>query len=1314
LLGQWLVTEQPGELCFRAQFYLSNSVPRSCSFATLLIPLYPRVIWFEYCLYYGSFCQFLLCSTHLLESSTSLCLRYLVSLYAGFVMDCSSRSYLTFDTMDFYFGQYVLCWSSFSCFNFSLTHVFSFFLKLVVLAVLQVVILLLHLLKFFVSLKMSEVSKEKRDRSAERLELDKVRVSLIEVTSKSDEVRVDKHLGQRSGNELKRINKIYYRGEVEDFVPGEDLVLVSENHSSRDLEVARAFGAYKTVDKRVKPVSGTFPQEALVKRSFPHNPLADLPELSAHPSEFKPSPRISAERLEILGINSSGFLWPEEEKLFIQVMMLNEKTLAFEETDRGTLREDYFSPYIMPTIPHIPWEEKNIPIPPGIKSKVIELLKSKMDAGVYEHCQSAYRSKWFCVLKKSGKLRLVHDLQALNAVSVRDAGGPPILDDFVEPFAGHQCYTVFDLFWGFDARRVHPDSRDLTAFSTPLGLLRLTSMPMGYTNSPAEFQKCMTFILRDEIPDVANIFIDDLPIKGPATIYPDANGEPETLAENPGIRRFIWEHAQDVNRIMHRIGKAGATFSATKCQICLPEVLIVGQRCTPEGRLPDNDKVEKILKWPLPESVSQVRGFLGLCGTVRIWINGYSQLNRKMTELYHKDEEFIWTPERIKAFEELKRAVASAPALRSVDYSSELPVILAVDTSQLAVGIVLLQIDEKGKRRPARYGSIPLNPVEQRYSQPKLELYGLYRALRAFRLYLIGVKNLIVEVDAKYIKGMLNAPDLQPNAAMNRWIQGIMLFDFALKHIPGRSHQAADALSRRALGEKEEVEEHDDSWLDDIALYAGVMESPPHVFPHHGEVQTQSHYPVRDLPSGSFPATARLDGQLREIFRFLTTLEAPQSESIQDQKRFIKKATQYFVKGGKMWKRRQSRPPLLVIFDSDRRIAILTEAHEGLGHRGEQSVFETIRERYFWPHLRMDVKHHVRSCHQCQIRSTARMKIPVTVSTPATIFTKIYVDVMDMTESSHGYKYIVCARDDLSRASEGRALRKNDSISLMRFFWEQIYCRYGAIGEVVTDNGPEVKGAFAELLRRLNIPQVRISAYNKQANGVVERGHFIIREAIMKSVKNHKDWPTKVPIAFLADRVSVSKVTGFSAYFLLHGVHPVLPFDLADVTFLVDGFSSGMTSEQLLALRIRQLEKRQEDLAAAALALRKARFKSKEEFEWKYRKRMKREFYKSGQLVLVRNSEQEMRLNRKTKPRYLGPYEVCRRTKGGSYVLKELDGSILKEGVAAFRLLPYVSRHDKSLLKQIAREVAEESEESNTDNDWNSSTSNDEFEEEDD
>jgi transposase InsO family protein len=96
------------------------------------------------------------------------------------------------------------------------------------------------------------------------------------------------------------------------------------------------------------------------------------------------------------------------------------------------------------------------------------------------------------------------------------------------------------------------------------------------------------------------------------------------------------------------------------------------------------------------------------------------------------------------------------------------------------------------------------------------------------------------------------------------------------------------------------------------------------------------------------------------------------------------------------------------------------------------------------------------------------------------------------------YRYIVAAKDDLTGVTEASLLWKNNSKTLAKFFWEKIYCRYGAVGQVTTDNGPEVKGAFEELVRRMRIPHVTISPYNKHANGVVERGHFILREAIVK------------------------------------------------------------------------------------------------------------------------------------------------------------------------------------------------------------------------
>jgi transposase InsO family protein len=870
------------------------------------------------------------------------------------------------------------------------------------------------------------------------------------------------------------------------------------------------------------------------------------------------------------------------------------------------------------------------------------------------------------VLKKNGKLCIVHDLQPLNKVSIRDAGMLPIVDDFVEGFAGRQCYTVFDLYWGFDARKMDPESRDMTAFMTPLGLLRITSMPTGYTNSPAEFQKCMVFILHDEIPHIANIFIDDLPIKGPKSRYPEKDGRSAVLYENPGIRKFIWEHAQDVHRIMHKVGSSGATFSALKVQCCRQTALIVGQTCSPQGRIPDSKKVSAILDWPPLTTPQEVRRFLGLCGTVRIWIKNYSAIIRPLTELYRQNQDFLWNPRRVQAFSLIKNLVANAPALRPIDYESEEPVILSVDSSKEAAGMILAQNDEEGRRRPARYGSVPMSERESRYSQPKLELFGLYRALRHWRLYIIGAKKLIVEVDAKYIQGLLNNPDLQPDAAVNRWIQGILLFHFALIHVPATRFQGPDALSRRGKAEHEEAESDDDSWLDDVALFMEIsskLEKLP--------------YDAQTLPSCMLSRTGQ-ERQLKDIHKFLSTLEAPVFPNSRTHRRFIQQATRYMIHEGKFMRRNGKRNPLVVVMEPINRLKILTKCHEELGHPGIQSMWDALKIRFYWPKLHNDVEHHVASCHKCQVRSTKKMEISPTISAPVTLFQTVYIDIMMMPEV-RGLRMIVAARDDLSGTCEAKALATKTAEDLATFFWENIYCRYGCPRKVITDNGPEVKAGFRRLMKRMGVPHVRISPYNKHANGVVEQGHYTLREAIVKSCGGNIDlWPEKLAIALLADRVTVSRVTGFSAYQLLHGTDPVLPFDLTEATFLVTGFRSGMTTEELLTLRIRQLSKHERDITKAIETLRKSRFRSKQHFEKRFWKKLQKEEYKKGELVLVRNVglETEVGTGKKTEDRYFGPYEVDRKNHGGAYILKELDGTVFRNNpTAAFRLLPYITRH---------------------------------------
>ena len=117
----------------------------------------------------------------------------------------------------------------------------------------------------------------------------------------------------------------------------------------------------------------------------------------------------------------------------------------------------------------------------------------------------------------------------------------------------------------------------------------------------------------------------------------------------------------------------------------------------------------------------------------------------------------------------------------------------------------------------------------------------------------MGVKKLIVEVDAKYIKDMLNNPDLQPNAAINRWIQGILLFDFQLQHIPGDKHKGPDALSRKEPTEEDwEEAELDEDRLDDLALLAQVNYVESNILQDPRDAETLPSFklsPTEEAPS---------------------------------------------------------------------------------------------------------------------------------------------------------------------------------------------------------------------------------------------------------------------------------------------------------------------------------------------------------------------------------------------------------------------------------------------------------------------------------
>ena len=1042
--------------------------------------------------------------------------------------------------------------------------------------------------------------------------------------------------------------------------------------------------AYKKVARKVRPVPASLPEDYRIIRQIPVDPLLSLSPLPTHPPNFVPGTRLTQERLADLDLNRYNFLWPEEVKLLTHVLRVNELGLAWTEAEKGRFRDDYVSPIKIPVIEHVPWVQKNIPIPTGILDQVIQIFREKFAAGVYEHSDASYRSRWFCVAKKNGSLRLVHDLQPLNAVTVRNSGVPPLADQLIEAMAGRACYSMLDLFVGYDHRTLDVSSRDLTTIQSPIGALRLTCLPQGWTNAVAIFHEDVTFILEPEIPHVAWPFVDDCGIKGPASRFETEEGSYEVIPENAGIRKFIWQHLNDVHRILHRLGCAGATVSAKKLFVAVPEVVILGHKCNYEGRVPDDSKIARVRDWPSCKDISDVRGFLGLAGYMRIWIKNYSSIARPLVNLTRKGATFLWEDQHANAMQLLKDAIINSPALISIDYTTTRPVYLSVDSSFRGVGWILAQECADGKRRPSRFGSISWNERESNYSQPKIELYGLFRALRALRLHLVGVNNLVVEMDAVFIRGMLNNPDVQPNAVINRWIAAILLFDFKLVHVPADKHQGPDGLSRRELAEGEIDEEDDpEEWIDKtlgLSIWATTTSATASLL--FGKASTVSVLstevdPVeKDLADNpiEFPPSSKsrdVEAEMMNIQHYLETLKKPTNVD-GDWEKFLRKTRRYFLLDGRLWRRNPTGRDQLYLTPAQRFSAI-HEAHDGLGHKGIYSTRRTLLDRFWWPTLDRDVKWYINTCHQCQLRQTTKVRIPPTVPIPAPLFRKAYIDTMHMTPAG-GFKYIVQARCSLTAWPEWRALRTETGTTIGRFIFEEILCRWGAVEEIVTDNGSAYVAALEWLSTKYGIRHIRISAYNSRANGIVERQHRTIRDSLLKTCGDDlSKWPVHAPHVFWADRVTTRHSTGHSPFYMTHGVEPILPFDLALATYLVPNPTSPLSTVDLIAIRARQLQIRNEDLATIRDDIVKSRLAAAQKFERQFAHTIKTSNFTLGDLVLVRNSAVD-NTHQKMKPRYSGPMVVVKKTRNGAYRLAELDGAVSRLRFAAFRLVPYHSR----------------------------------------
>ena len=1012
-------------------------------------------------------------------------------------------------------------------------------------------------------------------------------------------------------------------------------------------------------------------------------------------SDIPRGSRLTPERIETLKIGED--VTPEERELLLAMLFNREKALAWTFDEIGKIRPEVAPPQEIKTVEHTPWQVPNFKIPRSLTKKLVDMLKERIKQGTLERCEGPYRNPIFLVSKKEkGDFRLINAAMHINKVTRRDGNLPPEVDEFSERFAGMMVVTLADWFSGYDQIELKEESRDLTGFMTPLGLLRMTTLPQGATNSVGQFVRIANKIL-EAVSDIAGAFVDDIGIEGPREDYDGEEVE-------PGIRRYILEHIQNIDKTLCEIERAGATVSGAKTQWCKPGVKIVGFVCDLEGRHPESSKVAKILDWPECQNTTELKGFLGLCGYYRIWVLDFAIIAAPLYQLTRKSVVWFWSTEHSEAMTTLKVALTTAPALVTICYDEGAGrIIVAFDASKKGWGAVIMQEDKNGKRHPVRYEGGVWSTSESGYDAGKRECRAMLKALKKFRYWLYGT-YFFVETDANTLVAQLNrsATDL-PGALVTQWLAWIRLFDFEVKHIAGRRNVVADALSRRrptdAEVEEAENEQDIDEWVATrlfaarvrpVRAVTGRQEAGRISRPRAGKsgVVDADQSEASDTPGSAGAGANNNDDDLlkgeygtqsKRITAFLLSGgQRPRGMGVKEFRKFRRRALNFLVRDGHLFRRPDKTNPVRRVIDGkERREEIMQSLHDDSGHRGREGTYRRVADRYWWEDMWQVVKQYVKTCEECQRRATQRQEEELHPTFTDRRWEKVAVDVTNLPRCQ-GKQYLVVARSDLSGWVEARALAINDSKSVAAFLYEDLVCRHGVFQRLVVDGGPENKALVADLAKRYGIHRLVVSAYHPQANGMVERGHKPIVDALGKMTNGgFTGWIKHLPAVLWADRTTVRASTGLTPYEFEYANRPMLPIELKYPTWSILRWKTDCDEAELIAIRARALESREEDLEEAKAYLRRMRERKARYHD--ARANIRHAPLEEGDLVLLYRSQMAMDMSRRHKlaHKWLGPYVIKTAFPAkGTYILREPHGARLRGTFSGDRLKKFHTRED--------------------------------------